>query len=96
MRTKDAKTKKLCWNVTIRQSDLELHNKDYTTLREAGNDLGLTYSQICELGPNGRSKKKSIIFKFMPDIKITKICNLPQLIDNNIYTESDESDCEPF
>jgi len=100
MRTKDAKTKKLCWNVTISQSGVILHNQDYTTLRKAGEDLGLTYSQICELGPNGRCKKKSINFKFMPDIKITKINNMPQHtihdIDFPSDTESDDSDYKLF
>ena len=73
MRTKGAETKKLCWNVLIKQGDNVLHNTDYKTLKLAAEDLGLTYSQICELGPKGRCKKKSIKFKFMPDIKITKI-----------------------
>jgi hypothetical protein len=94
MRTKDAKTKKLCWNVTIIQSGVILHNQDYTTLKKAADDLGLTYSQICELGPNGRCKKKSINFKFMPDIKIKKIAELPQdtIINNNIETTDSEID----
>jgi hypothetical protein len=94
MRTKDAKTKKLCWNVTIKQSGVILHNQDYTTLKKAADDLGLTYSQICELGPNGRCKKKSINFKFMPDIKIKKIAELPQdtIINNNIETTDSEID----
>lgn len=94
MRTKDARTKKLCWNVTITQSGVILHNQDYTTLKKAGDDLGLTYSQICELGPNGRCKKKSINFKFMPDIKIKKIAELPQdtIINNNIETTDSEID----
>jgi len=100
MRTKNAKTKKLCYSVIITQSGQELHNKKYTTLREAGKDLGLTYSQICELGPNGRSKKKSIMFKFMPEIKITKITDLPQQSIHDMEfpsdTESDDSDYEPF
>lgn len=73
MRNKGCKTNKKCWSVVIKQGEIELHNKEYSTLREAANDLGLTYSQICELGPNGRNKKRAIHFKFMPDIKITKL-----------------------
>lgn len=100
MRTKNAKTKKLCWNVTIIQTGTQLHNKDYTTLRDAASDLGLTYSQICELGPKGRCKKKSITFKFMPEIKITKIGLLPQSnilnMDFPSDDETDDSDYEPF
>ena len=94
MRTKNAKTKKLCYSVVITQSGTEIHNKQYTTLREAGYDLGLTYSQICELGPNGRSKKKSIMFKFMPEIKITKITDLPQLLTMDLPGDYDSADSD--
>ena len=73
MRTEGAKTKKDCWSVKITQGDIVLHDNKYKTLRDAGDELGLTYSQICELGPNGRNKKKSIRFKFMPKIVIEKI-----------------------
>ena len=73
MRTKGAKTIKNCWLVNITQGDIVLHNGEYKTLKDAADDLGLSYSQICELGPNGRNKKKSIRFKFMPKIEITKL-----------------------
>jgi len=100
MRTKNAKTKKLCWDVLISFEEDIIHHKQYKTLREAGEDLGLTYSQICELGPNGRCKKKSINFKFMPDIKITKIGNAPKeqtILDMDLPsdTETDDSDYKP-
>lgn len=73
MRTKGAKTTKNCWKVKITQGDIVLHDAEYSTLRDGADALGLSYSQICELGPNGRNKKKSIRFKFMPTIEITKI-----------------------
>lgn len=73
MRTKGAKTKKDCWSVTIKQGETILHKETYRTLKDAGEDLGLSYSQVCELGPHGRNKKKSIRFKFMPEIIIEKI-----------------------
>jgi len=73
MRTKGAKTNKNCWRVLIKQGEHILCDKEYKTLKDGAEDLGLTYSQICELGPNGRCKKKSINFKFMPSINITKI-----------------------
>lgn len=73
MRTKGAKTTKDCWYVKISQGDIVLHENKYKTLRDAGDELGLTYSQICELGPSGRNKKRAIRFKFMPDILIEKI-----------------------
>jgi len=90
MRQKGSKTNKLCWDVLIKQGDIELHHKQYSTLRQAGDDLGLTYSQICELGPNGRNKKKGIRFKFYPDIHITKI-NLNNL---SIVEDEDKDDEE--
>jgi len=74
MRPTGTDAKKLCWRVKITQGDIVLHNKDYTTLKIAGDDLGLTYSQILELKPNGRNKKKQIKFKFYPDIQIIKLC----------------------
>lgn len=82
MRTEGAITKKNCWRITIKQGDIILCDKEYKTLKEGAMDLGLTYSQICELGPNGRSKKKSIMFKFMPDIKIIKIAKKINTIEN--------------
>jgi len=74
MRPTGTDATKLCWRVKITQGDIVLHNKDYTTLKIAGDDLGLSYSQILELKPNGRNKKKSIAFKFYPKIVITKLC----------------------
>lgn len=99
MRTKGAETKKLCWNVLIKQGDTVLHNNNYKTLKLAAEDLGLTYSQICELGPSGRCKKKAIKFKFMPDIKITKIDHIGAITDNkpelDIEVAEDESPNAP-
>ena len=92
MRTKGAKTTKNCWSVKITQGDIVLHDKEYKTLREAGDDMGLTYSQICELGPNGRNKKKSIRFKYMPEIVISKIGAIKQ---DKEYTDTVEKAEDP-
>lgn len=92
MRTKGAKTTKNCWSVKISQGDIILHDKQYKTLREAGDDMGLTYSQICELGPNGRNKKKSIRFKYMPNIVIEKIGAIKQ---DTEYIETQEKIEDP-
>ena len=48
MRTKGAKTNKNCWRVLIKQGDIVLCDKEYKTLKDGADDLGLTYSQICE------------------------------------------------
>jgi hypothetical protein len=102
MRTKGAKTKKNCWRVTIKQGEIVLHFSEYRTLKDAGDDLGLTYSQICELGPHGRNKKKSIRFKFMPEIIIEKIASIDpkeleeitQLQEDPDYNTEEESSDE--
>jgi len=73
MRKNGSESNKLCWRVVISIDGNELHNKEYTTLKIAGDELGLTYSQICDLKPNGRNKKKHTAFKFYPKIDITRI-----------------------
>lgn len=73
MRKNGSESKKLCWRVIISIGDNELHNKEYTTLKIASTDLGLSYSQICDLKPNGRNKGKAIAFKFYPKIEIIKL-----------------------
>ena len=80
MRKNGNQSTKLCWKVKITQGDIILHDKDYTTLKIAGEELGLSYSQIIDLKPNGRNKKKSIAFKFYPNIEITKLCYENKLI----------------
>tara|TARA_R110000782_G_C14497958_1_gene378207 strand:+ start:13 stop:261 length:249 start_codon:yes stop_codon:yes gene_type:complete len=81
MRKTGSESKKLCWRVRITQGDLILHNKDYTTLKIAGDELGLSYSQICDLKPGGRNKKKSIAFKFYPRIEILKLQQSENLVE---------------
>lgn len=95
MRTKGAKTQKDCWYVKINQGDTILHENKYKTLKDAGVDLGLTYSQICELGPNGRNKKKSIRFKFMPEITIEKIAPITHEEQQDIIQEQEDPDYIP-
>ena len=95
MRTKGAKTNKMCWSVKITQGDIVLQEAQYRTLRDAGEELGLTYSQICELGPHGRNKKKSIRFKFMPDIVIEKIGAIPQEEQDEITEYQEDPDFVP-
>ena len=90
MRTKGAKTTKDCWYVKINQGDIILHEGKYKTLKEAGDDLGLTYSQVCELGPHGRNKKRSIRFKFMPEILIEKIAPISYEEQQDITSEQDD------
>ena len=75
-RKSGSKTIKKVWNCSINVAGNELHNKDYTTLQELANDLGLSYSQAYELAPNGRVKKTTNNFKYKPNINITRIGNI--------------------
>jgi hypothetical protein len=53
--------------------DTELHSKEYKTLKEIAEDLGLTYQQIADISV-GRMKKFSRGgFKYQPSIEIQKI-----------------------
>tara|TARA_R100000541_G_scaffold46546_3_gene53622 strand:+ start:4283 stop:4567 length:285 start_codon:yes stop_codon:yes gene_type:complete len=67
-------TKKLCWNCKISIQGNELHNKDYTTLKQIGEDLGISYNRVFELSTKGR--KKYTTFKYEPKVTITNLKEL--------------------
>lgn len=50
----------------------EIHNKDYKTLQEISNDLGLTKSMVYDLSSRKRDLKYTK-FKYYPKIEINKI-----------------------
>ena len=56
MRTKDAKTNKLCWKLNISCDGKLIKMGKYSTLQQIANELGMSYSQVSELTPNGRKK----------------------------------------
>tara|TARA_R110001592_G_scaffold356953_1_gene659517 strand:+ start:56 stop:343 length:288 start_codon:yes stop_codon:yes gene_type:complete len=76
---------KKCWRVIIKQGINILHNEDYTTLKVASQELGLTYSQLVELGPNGRKQKKISNFKFHPHIEVIKLCYENKIVEPDIH-----------
>lgn len=87
-------TKKDCWNVIVKDyQDNILLNKNYSSLKKASDDLGITYAQIFELSPNGRKKNKKFC-KYSPNIIVEKIGAIKQLevkqgeqiLDNDNYT----------
>jgi len=53
-------------------TSMTLHNRDYKSLNDIANDLGLTYQQVADLSSR-REKKKYQQFKFFPKIDITRI-----------------------
>lgn len=73
MRKTESTTKKNIWNVRMITNNVETYNKDFPTIKNIADDLGMTYAQVSELGKNGRTKRKQIRFKFYPDIQITRI-----------------------
>tara|TARA_R110000822_G_scaffold104222_5_gene230974 strand:+ start:81 stop:413 length:333 start_codon:yes stop_codon:yes gene_type:complete len=78
MRLINSNAKTDIWNcrITIPQegedNDIVKVDKNYSTLKEMGDDLGMTYSQITDL-KNKRSQRKQIRFKFHPVITIKRI-----------------------
>lgn len=63
---------KLCFNVVVLVNSVEVHNKNYTTLKEVAKDLNLSYTRVADLNI-GRSKMCQGEFKFLPIVSINKI-----------------------
>tara|TARA_R110002110_G_C13468577_1_gene719694 strand:+ start:4094 stop:4435 length:342 start_codon:yes stop_codon:yes gene_type:complete len=57
----------------ITQQGVELHNKDYLTLKEIADELGLSYSVIANLSINRKPKEKKKKFIYFPIIEIIKL-----------------------
>ena len=68
---------KKCWKIIITQNGVTLHSKEYTTLKLASQELGLGYSHLVELGPNGRrdknTTKKKNNYIFHQNIEVIKL-----------------------
>ena len=64
MRLKGSKTTKDCWKCRIFHinPNIVLFDENFSTLQDIADSLGLSYSQVCELGPNGRKKKIHLSF----------------------------------
>lgn len=72
MRTTNATTGKDIWNVKIINDGEETYNKNFKTMSEIAEDLGMSYHQVSDL-KNKRSKRKQIRFKFHPEIVFTRL-----------------------
>lgn len=53
--------------------DTELHSKEYKTLKEIAEDLGLTYQQTADISVGRMKKFMKGGFKYQPNIEIQKI-----------------------
>jgi len=61
------------FNCTITQQNIELHNKDYLSLKDISEELGLSYGIVANISCNRKPNKCSNNFIFFPNIKITKL-----------------------
>lgn len=88
MRSKGSKTIALCWRLeVINQNDI-IFTKEYTTLKEIANELGITYNQVVELSsgrkkqPTGRYDTTYKFYKLSAE-KLNENCeNIKEGIDN--------------
>ena len=90
-RKKGSTTKKKCWRIKVVQGEDVLFQKEYSTLAQASDDLDMTYCQLFELAPNGRSKKIKK-HKFAPEIIVEKITPLKK--KNNTIEISENKELE--
>ena len=69
----DNLTKKNCWNCKINLGEQIVLDEDFKTLTHIATKLGMSYSQLSELGPNGRRKTKKINSPYLTDITLTRL-----------------------
>ena len=74
------------FNCKIIQQNIELHNKDYLTLKDIADDIGLSYHIVSNISSNRKPNKKTSNFIYFPKIIITKL----ELDYNLIYKEQKE------
>ena len=60
------------FNCKITQNGVEL-NKDYLSLKDIANDIGLSYSIVANISTNRKMNKKTSSFIYFPKIEITKL-----------------------
>ncbi len=72
------------FNCTITQQNIEIHNKDYLSLKDISDELKLSYHQIANISCNRKHNKCSNKFIYYPNIKITKL----KLDYNLLYEET--------
>jgi hypothetical protein len=56
MRSKGSKTQSICWKLEVVNQNEIIFTKDYCTLKEVANEIGMTYNQVVELS-SGRKKQ---------------------------------------
>jgi hypothetical protein len=74
------------FNCKITQQNIELLNKDYLTLKDIADELGLSYHVVANISSNRTPNKKTSNFIYFPKIEITKL----ELDYNLIHKEQKE------
>ena len=72
MRKKGSITKIKCWRIDVVNQNENIYSNEYSTLKEASLDLGLTYNQIVEMSSNRKKKLKGRFDTNYNFIKINK------------------------
>jgi len=67
------KSKTPCFNCLIEQNNNVLHDKDYITLKDISDDIGLSYSIIADLSSGRKKNAKYNKFIYHPKITIRRI-----------------------
>ena len=86
------KSKTNCWNCKITQQNNELHNKDYLTLKDLADDIGLSYNIVADISSKRKNNKKYDKFIYQPNIEINRIKSndLNDLNDLNDFKETND------
>tara|TARA_R110001599_G_scaffold335717_1_gene552963 strand:- start:387 stop:665 length:279 start_codon:yes stop_codon:yes gene_type:complete len=84
------KSKTNCWNCKIIQQNNELHNKDYLTLKEIADEIGLSYYIVADISSGRKTSKNYSKFIYQPIIKISRI-KTNDLEDLNDLKETNEN-----
>ena len=58
MRKSGDTTNKICWNLSIFNNDKEIFNRDFKTLKDISNELGLSYNIVSEMSLGRKKNKK--------------------------------------
>tara|TARA_R100000734_G_C3305095_1_gene95611 strand:- start:568 stop:861 length:294 start_codon:yes stop_codon:yes gene_type:complete len=74
------------YNCKITQNGVELHNKDYISLKDISNELGLSYHIVANISSNRKPNKKTSNFIYFPKIEIVRL----ELDYNEIEKEKKE------
>jgi hypothetical protein len=94
MRNKGSKTCAKCWRLEVINQDNNLFAGEYSTLKEIGDELGLSYNQVVEMS-SGRKKqatgKYDTTYRFTRLSPSEKLNDDDTIIQETINLENDET-----